>query len=39
MNFDRMPELQWQYGYPFALGLMVVLTFAGFWFFRKKDWL
>ena len=22
MNFDNMPELHWQYGYPFAIGLM-----------------
>lgn len=25
MNFERMPELHWYYGYPYALGLMVVL--------------
>ena len=24
MNFDVIPELHWQYGYPFALGLMVL---------------
>ena len=39
MNFEHMPELGWEYGYPFALGLMAVLTMAGYWFFRRKDWL
>src|SRR5215213_7426679 len=28
MNFDFMPELRWQYGYPFVLGLMLVLDVA-----------
>lgn len=28
MNFRIMPELQWTYGYPFALGLIVVSTAA-----------
>jgi magnesium transporter len=39
MNFRHMPELTWQYGYLFALGLMAMLTVAGYFFFRKKDWL
>ena len=39
MNFEHMPELGWQLGYPFALGLMALLTLLGFWYFRKKDWL
>ena len=39
MNFAHMPELGWRLGYPFALGLMVLLTIVGFWYFRKKDWL
>ena len=29
MNFRHMPELHWQYGYPFALGLMLLLTVVG----------
>ena len=24
MNFKTMPELQWEYGYPLAIGLMIV---------------
>jgi magnesium transporter len=39
MNFVHMPELKWQYGYAWALGLMVALTIGGYWFFRRKDWL
>ena len=26
MNFKHMPELDWTYGYPFALGLMAALS-------------
>lgn len=37
MNFDDMPELRWEMGYFFTLGLMVVISvFIYFWFKRKK---
>lgn len=36
MNFRIMPELQWTYGYPFALGLMVVTTLAVYLFVRIR---
>ncbi|CAN5787345.1 magnesium/cobalt transporter CorA [soil metagenome] len=39
MNFDDMPELHWRFGYPFALGLMVVITITGYRAFSKRDWL
>jgi magnesium transporter len=40
MNFHQnFPELDWQYGYPFALGLMSVSVAFPMWFFRKKGWL
>jgi magnesium transporter len=39
MNFKAMPELDWSFGYPFALGLMLVSVIAPFWFFRRKGWL
>jgi magnesium transporter len=39
MNFQHMPELGWEYGYPFALGLMALVTIGGFWYFRRRDWL
>jgi magnesium transporter len=39
MNFEFMPELHWAYGYPFALGLMVVIGAALVAFFRWRKWL
>lgn len=39
MNFKVMPELDWNYGYPFALLLMVVSAVVPFFFFRWKGWL
>lgn len=39
MNFAHMPELNWIYGYPLALGLMVVCAAVPFFYFKKKGWL
>jgi len=39
MNFRFMPELNWRFGYPFALGLIVVICAVLFWRFRKIGWL
>ncbi|MET0312870.1 MAG: magnesium transporter CorA family protein [Hansschlegelia sp.] len=39
MNFDLMPELKWTYGYPFALGLMVVSAVLPYLFFKWRRWL
>lgn len=39
MNFDFMPELGWHFGYPFALGLMVVSAIIPYWFFKRRGWL
>ena len=39
MNFHFMPELNWLYGYPVALLLMVCAGIAPYWFFRHKGWL
>jgi magnesium transporter len=39
MNFKRMPELDWAFGYPFALALMVLGSVALWWFFRRIKWL
>ena len=39
MNFEDMPELKWLYGYPIALGLMIVSAVLPYWFFRRKGWL
>ena len=38
MNFDRMPELDWPLGYPFALGLMAVAMVVAVAWFRRNDW-
>lgn len=39
MNFDFMPELQWRYGYLFAIGLMLLLSGIILGFFKYKKWL
>ena len=39
MNFKAMPEVNWDYGYPFALVLMASSMIAPFWYFRRKGWL
>ena len=36
MNFEGMPELKWEYGYPYSLGLMVVSVGLTFLYFRMK---
>jgi magnesium transporter len=38
MNFEHMPELHWAYGYPFALGLMLVIGTAIVAWFRYRKW-
>jgi len=39
MNFKFMPELEWFYGYPFALGLMGLTAIVLLGYFRRKKWL
>lgn len=39
MNFRNMPELNWAFGYPLAVGLMVVIDVYLFYRFRKAKWL
>jgi len=39
MNFDLMPELHWDFGYPFALVLMVLFAVLPYLFFKRKGWL
>ncbi|HUU70769.1 MAG TPA: magnesium/cobalt transporter CorA [Planctomycetota bacterium] len=39
MNFQHMPELNWAYGYPFALALMLAVAAVMLLFFRRKQWL
>ncbi|MFW6189912.1 MAG: magnesium/cobalt transporter CorA [Planctomycetota bacterium] len=39
MNFQYMPELDWRWGYPAVLGVMLAMTVGMLFYFRKKDWL
>lgn len=39
MNFKYLPELNWRYGYPFSLGLMVLFSAVVLLYFRRKKWL
>jgi magnesium transporter len=39
MNFRILPELQWDFGYPLALALMLGSALAPFWYFRRRGWL
>jgi magnesium transporter len=39
MNFRFMPELQWQWGSPFALTLMIGSALLPMWYFRQRGWL
>jgi magnesium transporter len=40
MNFKNwFPELEWSWGYPFALALMITSAIAPFLYFRHRGWL
>jgi magnesium transporter len=39
MNFQHMPELKSPWGYPFALGLMLVVCTALYRAFKRSGWL
>lgn len=39
MNFEHMPELDWIYGYPVFIGVMVVACTLLYRGFRKSGWL
>jgi len=39
MNFQFMPELSWPFGYPVAIGLMIVSAVVPYLFFKRKGWL
>ena len=39
MNFNAMPELNWHFGYPFAVVLMILSAITPLWYFRRKGWL
>ena len=39
MNFDIMPELRYQYGYPIIMGLMLLIFLLIFFWFKRRKWL
>ncbi|MFZ4260821.1 CorA family divalent cation transporter [Sphingobacterium sp. HJSM2_6] len=39
MNFKNMPELEWYYGYPFLMVVMILISFIIFIWFKRKRWL
>ena len=45
MNFNtnaspwNMPELNWRYGYPIALGTMAIVAGGMLWYFKRHGWL
>ena len=39
MNFAIMPELHWRYGYPMAIGLMVLSALLPYLYFKRRGWL
>jgi len=39
MNFDRMPELEWEIGYPIALGSILLVCLGLYRFFKRAGWL
>jgi magnesium transporter len=39
MNFEHMPELKWLWGYPLAVGAMLIVDVWLFYRFKKSGWL
>jgi magnesium transporter len=39
MNFKHMPELDWVFGYPMALVLILLAAILPYYFFKWKKWL
>jgi magnesium transporter len=39
MNFKHMPELDWSFGYPVAIGLMLLAAVLPYFFFKWRKWL
>ncbi|WP_069887374.1 magnesium and cobalt transport protein CorA [Streptomyces luteocolor] len=39
MNFDHMPELHWQFGYPLVMSVIATVCFALYRGFRRNGWL
>jgi len=39
MNFEHMPELKWEFGYPAAVLAMLIICAALYRYFKKVGWL
>jgi magnesium transporter len=39
MNFDHMPELHWELGYPLALALMLMVSLTLYMVFKRRHWI
>jgi len=39
MNFKYMPELEWRFGYPLIMGVIVAVCLILYRIFRKNRWL
>lgn len=39
MNFDYMPEIHAQWGYPVTIGIMIIVALCMVFFFRHKKWI
>ncbi|MDP1690375.1 MAG: magnesium/cobalt transporter CorA [Burkholderiaceae bacterium] len=39
MNFRYMPELEWRFGYPFSIAVMLASVAVPIFYFRRKGWL
>jgi magnesium transporter len=39
MNFDQMPELRWEYGYPLIVGIMATICLTLYFKFKRSGWL
>jgi magnesium transporter len=39
MNFEFMPELEWHYGYPAVMSVIIIACVLLYWRFRRSGWL
>lgn len=39
MNFKFIPELNWKYGYPFSILIMILFSAVVLFYFRRRKWL
>jgi len=38
MNFEGMPELQWWFGYPLVILVMILCAILPYFYFKRKKW-